>query len=265
MAAKVALLVLAGTTQGVSALFPKNESSKFQIEVPTALHKTNPDVGGYLHRLSDFGHWPRPESGSMTHQVFYVEDSLCQFPLQNWTADAVYPQPHRHHDAGDGNGNETKPPTQIDAPYFLMTQRGDCSYVTKTRHAQMMGAAALIIADTVCMCGDEDCINQTNPDHCETYQPHLSDDGSGNDVSIPAVLLRLHDAIPIVEELKTKDLPVMATLSWQRPQLDAWVEYAMWSGGPLDRHTLAILKDFEEVANALDPKIRFQYHYVIQD
>jgi hypothetical protein len=38
------------------------------------------------------------------------------------------------------------------SPYILLIDRGGCSFVQKVRNAQHTGAAAVLIADNVCLC-----------------------------------------------------------------------------------------------------------------
>ena len=43
--------------------------------------------------------------------------------------------------------------SQWKSPFILMVDRGDCTFVTKVRHAQHAGAAGVIVADDICVCG----------------------------------------------------------------------------------------------------------------
>ena len=45
--------------------------------------------------------------------------------------------------------------SQWQSPYIVMIDRGDCTFVTKVRHAQHAGASGVIIADNVFLCDDE--------------------------------------------------------------------------------------------------------------
>lgn len=38
------------------------------------------------------------------------------------------------------------------SPFILMADRGNCTFVTKVRHAQHAGASGVLVADNVCLC-----------------------------------------------------------------------------------------------------------------
>lgn len=61
---------------------------------------------------------------------------------------------------------------------FLMLDRGNCTFVTKARNAQLAGASLLIIN------------NNTSEDIKEIY---MIDDGSGHDIEIPTILISKKD------------------------------------------------------------------------
>lgn len=92
-------------------------------------------------------------------------------------------------------------------PYILMIDRGDCSFVQKVRNAQRTGAAAVLIADNVCLCLHTDC--QMNPEQlvCETQEPIMADDGSGADITIPSFLVFKPDA-DLLKQTLMKDQQV---------------------------------------------------------
>ena len=68
----------------------------------------------------------------------------------------------------------TDDPDPVNSPIVLV-DRGDCSFVQKVRHAQDIGASAVIIADNV---------DQEDVDHIV-----MSDDGTGGNLYIPSVLI----------------------------------------------------------------------------
>ena len=79
-----------------------------------------------------------------------------------------------------------------------MVDRGGCSFVTKARNAQALGASALVAADTRCVCG-QPCEPQKS---CQWTEPVLADDGSGADVTIPAIMLQKQDADAIKDYIR---------------------------------------------------------------
>jgi len=72
----------------------------------------------------------------------------------------------------------TDDPDRINSP-ILMIDRGKCTFVQKVRHAQDIGASAVIIADNQ----DEDIANIV-----------MSDDGTGDNLYIPSIIITKEDA-----------------------------------------------------------------------
>lgn len=143
-----------------------------------------------------------------------------------------------------------------------MIDRGGCTFVKKVRNAQKAGAAAVLIADTKCVCGDNDCTNLLDEDEsCELKAPFLGDDGSGADVSIPSFLVLKQDADIIKEELKSNQ-PVQIEMAWSMPSPDARVEYELYST-PADPQTEMFLKEFKPIAEALGDRAYFTPHYYL--
>ena len=99
------------------------ENSVFQINVPASLRKP----GGYSHKASLFG---RPSYASTTQRLYYAGDGGHDGTLCTFDTTKTYP-----------------------TPFILMVDRGDCTFVTKARNAQQMGATALVVADNLCVCG----------------------------------------------------------------------------------------------------------------
>jgi len=86
--------------------------------------------------------------------------------------------------------------------FVLMVDRGDCTFVTKVRNAQEIGAKAVIVANNACICSDLDC-NEAYPDDtlsCDTQAPIMADDGSGADIIIPSFLLIYRDEADLIRE-----------------------------------------------------------------
>eukprot|EP00536_Pseudo-nitzschia_multiseries_P002862 jgi/Psemu1/294997/fgenesh1_pm.39_\ len=123
-----------------------------------------------------------------------------------------------------------------------MVDRGKCTFVKKALHAQKLGAAAMIIADTTCLY-----------EVCESKGPIMTDDGSGYDVTIPSFLMYKQDADPVKEALKQNQV-VSMTISWPRP--DSHVEYSIWTT-PSDKISIPLQREFRHVALALGENATF--------
>ena len=177
-------------------------ASELQIVSPPSL--TRP--GGYVHGDAVFGHPPYGSTVEMP--VRYVNSTLC-------SPDDV--------DALDNSGED---------PFFLMVERGDCTYVTKARNAQLHGASGLVVANHRCECGWTD--NCSSEEPCQMYFSHMHDDGTGSDIRIPSVLLKKRDADAIKAEIRRGTDVVRMQLTFDVPSPDQKVEYQLWMN-PLER------------------------------
>lgn len=148
------------------------------------------------------------------------------------------------------------------APFILMVDRGDCTFVKKVRNAQKLGAAAVIIADSTCLCGAGDAC-KSDADDCETKEPIMADDGSGADITIPSFLMFKQDADPIKEKLVQNTI-VRMSMSWALPRPDDRVEYDLWTT-PKDKVSRPLQQNFREVAKALGQHAQFTPHMYIYD
>ena len=88
-------------------------------------------------------------------------------------------------------------------------------FVTKVRHAQVAGAQAAIIVD----------------DRPENYLPYMADDGTGNDITIPSMLIYQNDGDRIKEALSSSNTATVALkMSWSIPvDADGIVDWKLWT------------------------------------
>ena len=243
------LLLLAAAPSAVQAGTPDNVSSRLMVHVPHNLYKN----GGYDHREALFG---KPNyGGSISQNVYYTESKMCD-PNKS-----VYKtHPHEVNEKGEA---------YLKPPFILMIDRGDCAFVQKVRNAQRNGAAGVIVADNVCLCSDQECIAQQDMQAdgsaapCETAEPVMADDGSGQDVSIPSMLMFKHDADNVKKTLLSNH-PVRMEMQWSLPQPDDRVEYDVFSS-PTDPVTRHFFADFKHIAKALDKRAYFTPHMYVFD
>jgi hypothetical protein len=134
---------------------------------------------------------------------------------------------------------------------------------SQVRNAQRAGAAAVIIADTTCLCYDDQCMKASGLSTCETAEPIMADDGSGGDISIPSFLMFKRDADSVKDELKL-DHPVQMEMTWSLPNPDDRVEYDLWSV-PSDPVSVDFLKNFKTSAVALGSHAYFTPHLYVYD
>jgi len=150
------------------------------------------------------------------------------------------------------------------SPYILMVDRGSCTFVQKVRNAQRSGAAAVIIADDVCLCSDGDQCSPTNPlDPCQSGEPIMADDGSGSDISIPSFLMFKKDADEVKAQVRANN-PVQMEMAWNLPTPDDRVEYDLWTV-PSDKVSQDFLKTFKSAATSLGSHAYFSPHMYIYD
>jgi PA domain len=180
--------------------------------------------------------------------VYYTTDSLCGISPVKPTVLPVEKDEH---------GNVIP----LQSPYILMIDRGNCTFVQKVRNAQRDGAAAVLVADSTCLCRATDCIMPPEQLECEREEPIMSDDGSGADISIPSFLVFKQDADKMKLVLE-KNQPIRAELSFSVPSPDSRVEYDLWTT-PADPLAFNFLKSFESAAVELANDASFTPHMYI--
>mmetsp|Transcript_29013 Transcript_29013/g.32543 ORF Transcript_29013/g.32543 Transcript_29013/m.32543 type:complete len:392 (+) Transcript_29013:214-1389(+) len=216
-------------------------TSKLQIQLPPDLRVE----GGYDHREALFG--LPPYGGSIEQNVYYADADLCDGNIDY----SLGGFPSRKNDA------------PWKAPFILMVDRGECTFVKKARNAQKLGAAGVVIADSTCLCiAGDSCISEGDT-YCESKEPVMADDGSGADITIPSFLMFKQDADPIKEVLKA-DKIVRMQMSWALPRPDDRVEYSMWTT-PKEIHSQPLQRQFRHVAKALDSHAQFTPHMYVYD
>lgn len=94
----------------------------------------------------------------------------------------------------------------------------------------------------------------------------MADDGSGNDITIPSMLLFKRDADAVKSTLKT-NTPIEIEMKWAVPTTtsdDGVVEYVLFST-PTDIVSKSFRDEFEDIAVQLGPQARFKPHSYIYD
>ncbi|TFJ86979.1 hypothetical protein NSK_001313 [Nannochloropsis salina CCMP1776] len=219
-----------GVMEGAGGI--EDETSRLQIQIPRDLFK--PD--GYNHKEALFG--IPVYGGFIAEKLYYANTTkMCSAP----TADEV---------------------AQWKSPYILMVDRGDCTFVTKVRHAQHAGASGVLVADNLCVCKDLAC--HPDPDtSCQGIEPIMADDGSGADITIPSFLLYKPDADAIKEKLRQESL-VQVEMTWSLPTPDDRVEWSLWTSAN-DSSSAALKEEFKEAMAALGQHQYFTPYYQVYD
>ena len=153
------------------------------------------------------------------------------------------------------------------APFILLIDRGGCTYVTKVRNAQRAGAAAVVIADNICLCKyTSTCKEQENEDtdlECEDNEPIMPDDGSGSDISIPSYLMLKQDA-DLLKQTLMVNAPIRMELQWSLPNPGDHIKYDLWTD-PTNLDTEEFLLDFKQVALQMGETANFMPHMYFMD
>ena len=148
--------------------------------------------------------------------------------------------------------------------YFLLVDRGECSFVEKIRNAQKDGAAAVFIADDRCLCS-EDGLCETNVEEvCEKFEPFMDDDGTGSDINIPSMLLLKSDADRLREEIVSGSV-VETSISFPVPKASNGQTNYMLFTTPGDPGSQQFLDSFLEAAIGFGSKAVFQPRMMLSD
>lgn len=164
----------AAAYQGPSGSQPRRCNAAVQI--PRELFKAE----GYAHKEALFG---IPVYGGFIAEKLYYSSStfLCSAPTADEASTTQYTHTYTHihiivHQAQTARGHSSQPAGPVSAlcpanscgwvmwlqvkawqsPFILMADRGNCTFVTKVRHAQHAGASGVLVADNVCLCSGTD-------------------------------------------------------------------------------------------------------------
>lgn len=124
-----------------------------------------------------------------------------------------------------------------------MIDRGNCTFVTKVRNIEKVGAKMAIICDN-------------KPESSENVI--MADDGSGSAINIPSFIIRKRDCDIIKAELNkqqdSKTVYVRAEIDIVHP--DNRVEYEYWFSTYLDQDAWSVY-DLSLYQRALEPDALF--------
>ena len=176
----------------------------------------------------------------MEKKLYYTKRSLCNGQIPN-TPDYI---------KEDG--------------YFLLVDRGECSFVEKVRNAQKDGASAVFIADDRCICSAEGLCNHDANMDCEKTEPIMDDDGSGSDVRIPSMLLLKPDADKLRDEIVSGTI-IETRISFPVPKaIGGRTEYMLFTT-PDDLASQQFLGSFLEAAMSFGTKAVFRPRMLLAD
>jgi len=132
---------------------------------------------------------------------------------------------------------------------IILVRRGDCSFTTKVKVAYAKGAHAVIIVDK----------EESDLTAKDLRNIIVADDGYGESIRIPSVLISKDDGRPLIEAAKRQQ--VIVELAWNLPtnhvvRVDLWMSAA-------SRESLKFLKEFAPKRRTLNRVLSFQPHFAI--
>lgn len=226
---------------GTSAAMANQTSSVLQINSPSTLKKP----GGYVHREALFGNIPYGKP--LRYNLYYADSDLCDPHVDT---SAGYPEREK-----DGSGEMLPWPP----PFILLVDRDKCTFAEKVRNAQRVGAAAVIVADSTCICSEDNCV--PGAADCQEVAPTMAGDVTSYDVTIPSVLMLKSDADTIKKTLRANEL-VEAEMLWPLPKAYDSVQVEFWST-PADLGSQDFLLRFKDVLVALGDHVNFSPHMIV--
>jgi len=136
--------------------------------------------------------------------------------------------------------------------------------VSKAKRAQELGAAGLILSSHECLCAEKDtCPEKDNATPCVPDLENLYDDGTGNIVQIPTMIISRHKAMQIKNALHENQTIVME-MAWHPRKLEKSVTIDLWYS-PHHRETEDFLADFASLALLLKDQLTFRSYTYIYD
>lgn len=133
-------------------------------------------------------------------------------------------------------------------PKIVLVNRGDCSFVTKVKHAEEAGAIAAIIIDN----------KNENIDNIV-----MSDDGNGGGIHIPSVLIGKKDGDKIIKyTTEHSHRHLVAILDFDLPNPDNHVEYELYISSA-NKKSREFINDWANVSKLLDNNISFDLHFIL--
>lgn len=221
MSPLISLLFVVLAAQDGASASPFKQTSTLKFNSPKQLQKEYPD--GVDNSQAKFGSPMYGHAAAITGIMVYAASG--------------------DHDACEpfSRDNITNWPEGSSLPVIVLVDRGTCTFVTKVRHAQAVGASAAIIIDNV-----------------EEYiLPIMNTDGTGSDISIPSVLIRKSAGAKIREFMKFK---VTATMEWNLPHPDGRVEWDLWTSSD-DNGSEQFKRQFQRVTESLGSHAKMTPHY----
>ena len=132
---------------------------------------------------------------------------------------------------------------------FLLIKRGNCTFVTKVKYAQLLGAKIAIIMD------DKDQASE---------EITMMDDGYSYSLRIPSIFIEKTDGEKLIEYLTSSDTNknnIVLTITFDVPKSMNF-EYSFWLSTS-NRNSFRLVREYEPFYRKISDKSKFVPHYNI--
>lgn len=140
-------------------------------------------------------------------------------------------------------------PDQVKEAPFILIKRGNCTFVTKVKYAQLIGAKMAIIVDDT-------------PELSENIT--MIDDGFSYSLRIPSIFIEKKDGDQLISYL-TSPSPqkheVVLTITFESDKSDK-IEIFFWLSTS-NRNSFRLVREFDKYYQQLKKDIKFVPHYAI--
>jgi len=161
--------------------------------------------------------------------------------VDNTNLDGCNPWPGKYFQADPFDENTKK---------IALVLRGSCTFVKKVQNCQDAGAKGVVVYDDV----------------TETDLPMMADDGMGDTVEIPSIIIKRVDGLVLKSNVDDKlVMDVEIEISWGLPRPDGRVEWELWCDGEMSSKEKQFVADFRKVVDLLGDSDFFTPHYLIQN
>jgi hypothetical protein len=196
----------------------------------------------------------RNKFSGQKHDMPYVVAHYGHVPFgKTLMGSLYYASPHdgcSTLDRSDMNWVQRQNENDPDNIPIVFVDRGNCTFVTKTKMAQLVGAKMVIIAD--------------NKDGEDLHSIIMADDGNGGTISIPTVMIGKSDADIIrnfIKENQNKPVTIVASFPQANDVNDVSAEFWFSSS---DNSAYKFITNFEPYIEKIDQDaVTIKPHYVL--
>jgi len=141
-------------------------------------------------------------------------------------------------------------PLDENTKQIALVERGSCTFVQKVRNCEKAGAKGVVVYNNV-----------------ESGKlPFMSDDGTGDSVSIPSIIIDNKNGLILKSNINDDSLmDVEIEVAWGLPRPDGRVEWELWISSEMTSREKQFVADFKDVVSTLEDKHLFTPHYKISN